>query len=557
MKMKTNNNLFNIKTLLFLCLIVSMFNACDDDEKTYEKTRLFQPVLNQSMFSEGNSIILDMGSLKGAIGYTIEVSQDSFQTDPPLYTILSDTNYVEINENTVGEELLWNSLYQVRVTAHEADSQYDSKTNFLGSVKTQTFPSVLNSPASYDVIDVAARVSWDTMSNKRAITGIKVFGPAIEDPRLQTPLLPEFPVTQDQSDLGEIIINGLEPSSEYQVAIYSEDELRGWVNYNTLEKELDYTTVSNLIDLRDNVDRGAVSSALQSAPDGATILISRGFEYDAPGMRLNNSVTIRSAYGFGKQKARLIFDSNFDLETDANIDHVRFIDLELRGTDWGGKYVINISKAATLNEFSFDKCYITNFRGIYRQKDSPSVVNNYIVNNSIVDSIGGYGVASCDNDGAMLKNITLTNSTFNHTIYFLVSKNNSETVTIDGCTIANAPEKGRQLFRWRTSGQDNVTGGITISNTIFGHGFNQTEGEEDYAIKGKQGLENTNITVNNTFTVTDFSFVSDPIGEIPIGNANKPQRSLWVDAENNNFNFLGSDFIGRTSAGDPRWRTEL
>lgn len=552
--MKTNNNLFNIKTILFLCLIVSMFNACDkDDDRTYEKTRLFRPVLNEPLTPEGNSIILNMGKLKGAVGYTVEVSRDSFATVE--YQILTDTNYVRINENTVGEELFWNTIYQVRATAHEANSEFDSKISDFGSVRTESFPSVLNNPASYDVTDVAARVSWDTLSNNLTITGIKVF--AADDLRLTTPLFPEAPVTEQQSDDGEIIIDGLEPETNYQIAIYSGDELRGWVNYTTLEQELDYSTVPNLIDLRDNPDRGAVSSALQSAPDGATILVSRGFEYDAPGMRIANSVTIRAAYGFGEQKARLIFDSNFDLETGANIDHVRFIDLEMRGTDWGGKYVINISKTATLNEFSFEKCYITNFRGIYRQKDSPSVVNNYIINNSVVDSIGGYGVASCDNDGASLKNISLTNSTFNHTVYFLVSRNNSESITIDGCTIANAPESGRQLFRWRGGdGKNNVTNGITITNTIFGHGWGKPD-DEEYGIRGKDGLDNTGFTVNNTFTTTDFSFSGNEIGEFPLGNAGKSQQALWVDPENSNFNFLGSDFIGRFTAGDPRWRVKL
>ncbi|WP_117173060.1 DUF4957 domain-containing protein [Mariniflexile rhizosphaerae] len=550
--MKTNNNLFNIKTILFLCLIVTMFNACDkDDDKIYDKTRLFRPVLNQNLFSEGNTIVVNMGKLKGAVGYTIEVSRDTFATIE--YTILSDTNYVEVNENTVGEELFWNTIYQVRATAHEADAQFDSKISDFGSVRTERFPSILNVPKSYDVIDVAARVSWEPLGD--AITGIKVFAP--DDLRLTTPLFPETPVTSEEFLAGEAIVEGLDPETSYQIAIYSGTELRGWVNYTTLIEELDYTTVTNLIDLRDNLDRGAITSALQSAPDGATILVSRGSEYDAPGKRLTNSVTIRAAYGFGEKRALLWFPSNFDLEDGANIDHLRFIDLECRGTDWGGKYVINIGRVGTLNELSFENCYITNFRGIMRQKDVASTVNTYIINNSIVDSINGYGIVSVDNDNAKLNNIKLTNSTFNHLIYFLVSKNNSESVLIDGCTIANAPEKGRQLFRWRNSSQNNVTQGITISNTIFGHGWNQVEGEEDYAYKGKEGLDNTNFTVNNTFTVTDFSFSSNEIGEITVGNAGSTQNALWVDPENNNFNFLATGFLGQYTAGDPRWRTKL
>ena len=550
--MKTNNNLFNIKTLLFLCLIVTMFNACNnEDDQTYDKTRLFRPVLNQNLFSEGNTIIVNMGKLKGAVGYTLEVSRDTFATIE--YTILSDTNYVEVNANTVGEELFWNTIYQVRATAHEADAQFDSKVSDFGSVRTQRFPSILNVPEPWDVIDVSARVSWEPIG--QAVTGIKVFGP--DDLRLTTPLFPETPVTEEQFLAGEAFVDGLQPDTKYQIAIFSGSELRGWVNYQTLVAEPDYASLPNLIDLRGNTDTGAVSSALQSAPDGATILVTRGFEYDAPGMRLTNSVTIRAAYGFGEKRAKLNFPSNFDLEDGANVDHLRFIDLELRGTDWGGKYVINISKAATLNEFHIDNCYVTNFRGIFRQKDSPSIVNNYIINNSVVDSINGYGVAACDKDTAELRNITLTNSTFNRTIYFLISRNNSESILIENCTMANINESGRQMFRWRGGdGKDNVTNGITISNTVIGHSWDRNE-DGSTTTRGRQGLDATNFNISNTFTVSDFAWTSNPIEALPVGNAGKTQDALWIDANNNNFNFLGSDFIGRFSAGDPRWRVKL
>lgn len=528
-----------------------MFNACDEnDTETFEKTRLFRPVLNEDLFAEGNTIIVNMGKLKSAVSYTIEVSRDTFNTVE--YNIPVDTNYVELNANNLGEELFWNTIYQVRATAHDADAQYDSKISDLGGVRTERFPTILNVPKSYDVTDVAARVSWTPLGE--AVTGMKVFAPT--DLKLTTPLFSEAPVSNEENLAGEAFVTGLESETEYQIAIYSGTTLRGWVNYNTKVADID-PNGANVIDITDSEDRNAVSDAINSAPDGAIILVKRGVEFDAPGLQLTKSVTIRAAYGFGKQKATLLFPSNFDLADGANIDHVRFVDLEMRGTDWEGKYVINISKTANLNEFSFENCYITNFRGIYRQKDNPSVVNNYNINNSIIDSIGGYGLATIDNDNATLKNIKISNSTINHTIYFLVSKNNVESINIEDCTIANAPERGRQLFRWRNSSQSNVTNGITITNTIFGHGWNQTEGETDFAYRGKEGLDDTSFSVSNTFTVNDFSFSSNEIGEITIGNAGSSQDDLWVDAQNNDFNIKDSGFLGKSSSGDPRWRVKL
>ncbi|WMI66263.1 DUF5123 domain-containing protein [Aestuariibaculum sp. YM273] len=548
--MKNKSNIFNIRTLLFLSLIVTMFNACDkDDEGSYDKTRLFRPVLNQPLFAEGNTIVVNMGKLKGAVGYTVEVSRDTFQTIE--YTIPSDTNYVEINANNVGEELFWNTIYQVRATAHEADPQYDSKISDFGGVRTERFPSILNVPETYDVTDVAARVTWTPLGD--AVTGIKVF--ASDDLRLTDPLLPETTVTNEQFLAGEAFVDGLEPETQYQIAIYSGSTLRGWVNYTTLVAELDYSTVANLIDLRGDENPSAIKDAVSSAADGATILISRGFEYTAPSGDLNKSLTIRSAYGFGEQKAKLTFSGNYDLVDGSNVDHFRFIDLELRG-DWDGGYVINVDATGSLNEISFDNCLISNFRGVCRIKKDGFTLNNFIVNNSIVDSIRDYGLANNDKSASTLNNFKLTKSTFNHIQRFLTSKNNSESVTIEDCTIANTPSSGTAIFRWRQSGQNDVSNGITIVNTIFGHGWGKPD-DDDFPVKGKEGLDNTNFSVNNTFSVNDFYFSGDEIGEITVGNAGYTQDALWVDPENNNFNFLASAFIGQYSAGDPRWRTKL
>lgn len=548
--MKNKSNIFNLRTLLFLFAIVGLFNACDkDDDETYDKTRLFRPVLNEPLFAEGNTIVVNMGKLKGAVGYTIEVSRDTFQTIE--YTIPSDTNYVEINENNVGEELFWNTIYQVRATAHEADAEFDSKVSDLGGVRTQRFPSILNVPASFDVTDVEARVTWSPLGD--AVTGIRVYGS--DDLRLTTPLLPEAPVTSEEFLAGEAFVDGLEPETEYQIAIYSGEELRGWVNYTTLVEELDYSTVPNLIDLRENENPSAVKDAVSSAADGATILISRGFEYDAPSGDLNKSLTIRAAYGFGEQKAKLSFSGNYDLVNGSNVDYFRFIDLELRG-DWGGGYVINVDAEGSLNEISFDNCFITNFRGVCRIKKDGFTLNNFIVNNSIVDSIRDYGLVNNDKSASVLNNIKLTKSTFNHIQRFITSKNNSESVTIEDCTIANTPSIDTAIFRWTQGGQDNVTNGITITNSIFGHGWGDPD-EEEFPVKGKDGLDNTNFIVSNTYTVNDFSFSGDEIGEISVGNAGASQNDLWVDPENNNFNFLTPGFIGQYTAGDPRWRTKL
>ncbi len=549
-----NKNKFNIPiSLVILLLGIVAFSACKEDEEMFERTRLFRPVLNEALFSEANTIIVNMGDLKEAVSYTLEVSRDTFKTVE--YVIETDTSYVEIDEELVGEELFWNALYQVRATAHADNSEYDSKISDLGNVRTQRFPTILNIPESYDVVDVAARVSWTTAG--APVTGIKIFGP--DDLRLQNPLREERPITDEERENEELIVSGLEPNTEYQIAMYSEDQLRGWVNYTTLEPDID-PNAAGVIDIRDNESPSAVSDAVAAAPDGAIILVKRGVTYDFPSDNLNKSITIRAAYGFGEQKAKLFTTGNWDIDDGSDIDHIRFIDLELRGEDYGGDYVFNPNRENVhVGELSFDKCEIGTFRGILRVRTS-TVVDNYIIKNSMVDSIGGYGLFTVDTEAtAQIKNIRFENSTFNKIQWGVTSRSQSESFVIEGCTFANFVRPGGGFFRYRGSeGNDNVTNGITIHNSIFGHAWDESQSGSYGYYPVYDGLENTNFDIVNVYSTNDYTPNSGyEIPGLPIGNYTGAQDDLWVDPANNDFNFSDQNFAGRFDTGDPRWRIVL
>lgn len=546
----------NIQSIFFVLMSILLFNACEKDDESFERTRLFRPVLNEDLTSVGNTIIVDMGKLKNAESYTVEVSRDTFNTIE--YTIVTDTNYVEINRETVGEELFWNTLYQVRATAFADDPQYNSHVADLGNVRTQRFPTILNIPAAYDVIDDAARVTWSIAG--APVTGIRLF--AGDDLRLENPLTGEIPVSEEEQEAGEIFIEDLEPSTEYQVAIYSEDELRGWVRYETLEQDID-PNGPGVIDIREDESEGAVSNAVASAPDGAIILVKRGVTYDFPQDNLDKSITIRAAYGFGEQKATLFTSGNWDLANGANIDHIRFIGLELRGEDYSGDYVFNPSRDEVyVGQLLFEDTKITNFRGILRIRGTIEV-NEYIINNSVVDSIGSYGLLTTDTDPsdpptARVNHIKFLNSTFNKIQAGITSRNNSQSILIENSTFANFVQSGNYLFRYRGGdGNNNVLDGIEIRNSIFGHGWDQAEGGESWAVRGMQGLDDTTINIVNVYSTSDFEFSGNEIPGFPVGNYSGGQDQLWVSPDDNDFNFMDRGFAGRFDTGDPRWRERL
>lgn len=106
-----NSNIYKLRGILLTATVaaISLLAACEPD-MVYEKTRLFRPVLGSPLESELNTIIVNMGDIKEATSYTIEVSRDSFNVVDYQFTV--DTNYVVIDESLTGEALLFNTLYQ-------------------------------------------------------------------------------------------------------------------------------------------------------------------------------------------------------------------------------------------------------------------------------------------------------------------------------------------------------------------------------------------------------------------------------------------------------------
>jgi len=538
---------FNIRIffILFIAGLIIM-NACNKEEQ-YPRTRLFQPVLNENLFAVENTIIVNLGKMKEAKNYTIEVSRDSFLTID--YSIKVDTNYLVINKETVGEDLLWFTLYQLRATALADDAKYNSLPSSLGSVRTQKFPSNMGAPTYFDVLDTRARVFWTP--GGEPITGIKVFDAA--DLRLTNPLL-EFDVTDEDRLAAEKIISGLTASSSYQIAIFSSETIRGWELYRTREPLVSGDNVVDLTGIDTVVNLAAI---LPDVADGSVILLEGGKTYLAGGYAFDKSVTFISGYSFTPALPIIDCNLNFNLSDGSHVDHVTFKDIHLTASDngFGGRYVFNIDKSGTLGEIKYESCVIRTLRGVIRVKDGSGTLDRFTIYDCQIDSIKDYGILTMDIKTWICNEISIKNSTISKAIMFLTSRNNSNSITIDGCTLNEIPEKGRQMFRWREAGQDNVLNGITISNTIWGHGWNTT-GDVDYLVDGYDGMGSTNWIIINTYTTSDFGYAVDKeqIPGFPSFLYSGSTIQLWTDPYQSVFMFKDTGFAGKSDAGDPHWR---
>ncbi len=543
--------------LLLAGFSIATFFACKPEEEITAATRLFMPVLNKELSAKNNTIIVNMGNIKAATGYTVEVSRDTFKTVD--YTVKTDTNYVVVDDKLLkGESLFWNTLYQVRAKAHASTSEFDSKVSSLGGVKTEKFPSIMIAPTAADVLDVSARVRWNTTGG--TVAKVKVF--AKTDLKLATPLA-QYDVSTAEQQAGIKIVSKLSPLTTYQLAIYGTDgAIKGWDNFTTIARAVD-TSLPNVIDLSENEDPNALNAALLNVVEGGIIVLKKGATYTMPTNNFDKSVTVTSAYGFGDQKTIINTSGGGNILTGATIEYLRFNNIEFRGADIAASYIFNpnIATLTTVKELSFDNCIITNMRGVLRIR-AKAFVNNFIIKNAIVHQIGNYGILTTDTDGAgnaAVDNIILQKSTFSKINVFLTSRQNSNTVKIEDCTLSEIATNSGSLFTWRgTTGLNNVTNGITITNCIWGHAWDQA-GTAVLAVRGKSaGLASTAFTILNTYTTGDFSYVAGTeIAGMPSFTYTKKAAELWVSPYSGlNFNFKDTSFPGRKDCGDPRWRVQ-
>jgi len=540
-------------TLLILFMGMLVFFACEEKEENFPRTRLFSPVLNEDLLSEENTIIVNMGKMKEAESYTLLVSRDTFKTTD--YTIEVDTNYVVINSNLIGEELLWFTLYQVRAIAHADDPQYDSKVSDLGSVRTQKFPSNMGTPTSFDILDTQARVFWTTAG--APITGIKVF--AATDLRLQSPLL-QFTVTEADQAAAQKYIAGLSPSTKYQIAIYSENTVRGWEIYSTRAGLVSGDKVYNLSGIAKTT---ILADTLADVPNGSTILLEGGRTYTTGGYKFDKSIKIMAGYSFVQALPLIDCTANFHVLGGSTVDSIVFKDIAFKGS-FSANYVFNPSETAaiTVGEIRFESCTMRSLRGIARFRGpAPGNIAKFTITDCVVDSIADYAVFTLDTDnGITVGDILLKNSTFSKCRYFLVSRTQSQSVTIEDCTISEAPETGAIMFRWRgATGTDNITNGLTIKNTIWSNAWDKSS-TGGFAVKADNGgtsLDQTTINIVNVYSTSKFAFTAGfELAGFPVGNYTGTAEDLWVSPLTGmNFNFKDSGFAGKKDCGDPRWRS--
>jgi len=518
---KTNYS--NIKHTLLGCLaIILLLAACKKKDDLLPPARLFRPVINQQLQSDGNWITASWMDIKDAASYTVQVSRDTFRTVD--VTLQTDTNTVTF------DNLKWNQLYQVQVRANAGDTAFNSKMSFLGEIKTPKFPTILNSPSPSDANDEAIKVSWTNSGAK--VTSIKVLKST------DSSLVKEVTLTNDDITNQYKIISGLTSSTTYIIYLYSGTTVRGFDNYST-KAPLSGT----IIDLRNIMDRPSVLvDTLPVIPSGSIVLLKRGLTYTVPSTyTFDKTVTIMSGPALEGGPARLLLTSNFDAK--GTIDSLRFENIIIAKDN--ANYFMNVGNVAKIGKMTFEGCMTEGVfdNSFIRLKTAGDEVSKLYINNCIIDSFGigaRYAILYAAKD-MKFADIEINNSTFYSLYYFIRQDNNTpvSSTTISNCTFNDMVNQGGYFINYTT-----FPSTFTINNSILGKTGDATNAN---------GIKSAgNVGLTNTYATSDCTFSGNPITNIT--TYSRPSTELFKNPAKGDFTISDNSFPGKSTTGDPRWR---
>lgn len=552
--------------LLFAAVTTGMgtIASCSDDDNLTTADALFRPVIN----ADDN---VEMGLDANKVPYmTVKWDNYSSANQYTVKVVPTDAS-VAAKEITTSEltctfnDLEYDKEYFVYISSANTNNGLSSKEYSI-TATTPDFPTSLITPANTDIIDIQARISWP-----QSVSYDKLVIKHDSDDAI----VGEVVVTDADNAQGEKIIGGLEPKTTYKVEAWKNGSYQGKKRITTTASE---SYSGNVVDLRNLDEKESLKwvstdhmdSLVNEYPDqDITIVMQGGMDYRLETVKLPSTKgSIKFVTGLSlKGYAVWHVTGNFDLPNGVDLggiyfEKIDFTDDETKlktSSNYGGTYLFNQNSDAKIGTVSLKSCNVRYKRGVLRIR-STNVVENFIADDCVFEYIGGYGITNVDNNGACIKNIKVTNSTFANCVRLFVNTKSKDiecgTAEIDHCTFVYFSGSSRGLIELQ---EKTWSGGITIKNSIYGSaGEVHTKPQE--GIKGWTGTvvpTTDNVffssdlvwamkddgTPNNAFEGTTLS--SDTKGTFKDPN---PEGELMPG----DYTLINSDAI-KAKVGDPRW----
>lgn len=558
------------KSILLLMTVTiglgTLASCSDDDDSTM--SRLFRPIISEDNIITGLDadtipyIRFSWSNYASANQYVINVSSiDGKET----YTQTVDTTVVTFNKLNYDKE------YNVSIKSQNTNNGLESK-DYTFSVNTADFPTELNTITTSNIIDTQVRVTWDTNSGETVYDSLKVY--AID----KDSLVEAYHVTTTELESGSKILRNLKASTSYRVEAYKGATYKGKKTFKTAAAENYTGAVVDLRGLDPDESYKYLSSSSGSSYANAidslvtlypnqdiTIVLQGGVSYRLP------TVTLPATTGKIKFVTGLTLNGNAEFAVSGNFatsDNIETGGLEFEkiffteapddgapktAANFGGKYLFNLGgNNAKIGNINISNCIIKYKRGICRLQGSTSV-DSMVVDNCIMDSIGGYGIANADNAAAKFDVTILSNSTFSNCEKILVNTKgqNPSSVTVQNCTFVYCIADSKPLFDY--SGKTIST--FDVKNCLFGiWGAHQLAAVTN-GINGWSGTTQPNCS--DCYFTSDVTWVIDattlaPKAELSGTTLKTTTQNTFKSPLTNDFTNI-SDELKTVKAGDSRW----
>ena len=534
--------------LLLLAVVTGMGSlaSCSDDDNTM--SRLFRPIISSDNIKTG----LDADTVPYAtIKWDSYASADKYQlvlipaNGGDSIVAECDSAYYRFNN------LSYDTEYNLKVKAISTTQGIESKY-YVTSFTTSDFPTALKSLSSSDIIDIKARISWD--SSDALFDSLKVYNTGKDS------LVGTYAVKSNELAAGNKIIGGLSPKTEYKVEAYHGKSYKGKKIFKTVASENFSGTVVDLRNLDSEQAYKWLATSLDSIitqvyPDAdITFVLNGGETYQLSNIILPATkgklkfITGLSLAG----NATFDVTGNFDVAADSQIGGISFEKIDFYGSqpsstdnNYGSKYLFNLSaNGSEVQSLDITNCNVKWKRGIVRIKGS-AVIDTMNVDNCLMDSIAGYGLSNADNPKACIKVINVTNSTFS-TVSLLCRGDKGlapTSLVVENCSFANCGT----LFQFNAKAP--FTGDYKITNCLIG--------EYTGTLIAWKGL--SPIAANLYFTsdlVWAPTSVDDatPLASLEGKVLSTSMVGTFKDWLNGDFTNISRDLGGdKPKPGDPRW----
>lgn len=495
--------------------------------------RLFRPTAFQASVDQV-TVKLRWKSMPQTSAYTIQLSKDSL-----VFGEIVET-YTGVNSKDADGYLLTISgldpltQYSARIKGEDTLGIPESEWSAV-AFKTTT-EQILYPIEAGDFTSSEVTIKWAVPNE---VTHLLVGGV-------------KYDITPSEKEAGLKMVSGLMPKTNYEVAIYNNTLIRGQASFRTTAL---IPTGPNVVVLDEDSD---LSELLPNAEPGAIFVLLEGSVYS-----YDEGITLKDGASFtiwGEEGAIMpVFACN-GITLPENGGTIKFENIDLSGYQDGDitkskrSYIFNQSAITNTEKVIFENCVVRNLVNtpFRMQGSNPITVDSLIFNRCTVYDIGvntggngTYAFISSNVATGKINNIVLTNSTFYSVGYGLILHNSapSESVIIENCTFNNIVGNGRYFIDY--NGQS--IGSFTIRNNIIGKTLSPANPSTARGIRAA-----TVPTVINAYKTSDAAFSNNAIPSII--DYTGASTDLFTDPDNGNFLIKDNTFLGKSDAGDPRWR---